>query len=376
MNAVTILYSAAAIQGVLLSVLLIRSAVNQPANKLLGLLTSVLAFHLVLVGFDNREFFMRFPHLSRISWIIGTLYWPLLFMFMRELIHRRKTKWVNAIMFLPFLIFLAIMLPWYLQSAEAKRSVITDYETASSADFGWINQTISILHILFQGYFLFYYLRYERNLKDEYSEIERFRVKWLKKFLWFVFIITTIAVFSFFARNFNWPLLSQLYQYHFLGVVLLFFWLSFNALTKPVLFGLHEATENDSKAPTITPQSEKRPTETDRSQEIFSQIRLLMEEEHLYRKKDLTLTELSQIVGVPRNLVSHAINTHYSGNFFDLVNDFRVEAFKAMLHEPAYQHMNLLGIAQEAGFNSKATFYSTFRKKTGKTPSEFADTKG
>jgi AraC-like DNA-binding protein len=41
---------------------------------------------------------------------------------------------------------------------------------------------------------------------------------------------------------------------------------------------------------------------------------------------------------------------------------------------PELNHLILTGIALEIGFNSKPLFNTTFKKLTGKTPSEFKKT--
>jgi AraC-like DNA-binding protein len=42
-----------------------------------------------------------------------------------------------------------------------------------------------------------------------------------------------------------------------------------------------------------------------------------------------------------------------------------------MLVNPKFRHLTNLAIAEEAGFNSKATFNAVFKKQTGQTPSEY-----
>jgi hypothetical protein len=54
---IQIIYSAASIQGLFLSLLLFRTKINQPANRILAILLLILSGHLILVGFDNRDFF-------------------------------------------------------------------------------------------------------------------------------------------------------------------------------------------------------------------------------------------------------------------------------------------------------------------------------
>jgi AraC-like DNA-binding protein len=214
-------------------------------------------------------------------------------------------------------------------------------------------------------------------LQEEYSEIESVRIQWLKHFLLLTLGATVLAVFSFFARTWQVPVLSQLYSFHFIGIVLLFYWLSYKALTQPVLFGIVKELPNNSSSESITSEStekyKKSSLEAEQLTFLFEKVKKVLENQQLYLKNDLTLTQLSAAAGIPRHQLSQAINSCYSGNFFDLINDYRVEAFKQFASQPDKKHLSLLGIAQEAGFNSKASFYAVFKKKTGMTPSEYLE---
>ena len=357
---VKIIYGAASIQGVFLSILLLRTRLNQPANRILGILLMLVSFHLVLVGFDERDFFLTFPHLSRVSWIIGALYWPLIFFFLQHITQTQPDRiWKSFWTFIPFFILLVIMLPYYTTSAAEKRALLNNFEEASRDDFGWINQVVSILHILFQTYFLIYYLRFEKKLYEEFSEVESLRIQWLKQFLILSLAATVLAVFSFFTRIWHVPVLSQLYSFHFIGIVLLFYWLSYKALTQPVLFGIvkEAAVHQHSDSGQKTEKYKKSSLEAEQLSSIFEKVKHVLRNQKLYLKNDLTLTQLSAAVGIPRHQLSQAINSCYNGNFFDLINDYRVDAFKQFASQSDKKHLSLLGIAQEAGFNSKASFY-------------------
>lgn len=370
---IQILYSAASIQGLFLSFLLLRTRINQPANRILAILLIILSFHLILVGFDNRDFFLAFPHLSRISWIIGSLYWPLIYLFVQYITQTQPNRiWKSYWLFTPFFILLMIMLPYYILSVEEKRALLSNFEEASRDDFGWINQVVSLLHIVFQTFILIYYLRFEKKLYEEFSEVESLRIQWLKQFLILTLTATMLAVFSFFARTWQVPVLSQLYSFHFIGIVLLFYWLSYKALTQPVLFGI---VKEQIQPTAIAPEEKykKSSLETEQLASMFEKVKQVLHHQQLYLKNDLTLTQLSAAVGIPRHQLSQAINSCYTGNFFDLINDYRVEAFKQFASQPDKKHLSLLGIAQEAGFNSKASFYSVFKKKTGMTPAEYLE---
>lgn len=263
-----------------------------------------------------------------------------------------------------------------MQSAVSKRAVLNNFEEASRQDFGPINQIVSLLHLVFQVFILGYYLRFEKNLYEEYSEVESFRIKWLKHFLIITLAATLLAVVSFFFRSWNIPVLSQLYSFHFIGIVLLFYWLSYKALTQPVLFGIvKDADPLPTSSEPIEPSDKYKKSSLEESQlaSIFEKIKSTLESNKLFLDNNLTLTQLSEAAQIPRHQVSQAINSCYTGNFFDLINDYRVEAFTQLATQPEKKHLSLLGIAQEAGFNSKATFYSVFKKKTGMTPSEFLE---
>ena len=70
-------------------------------------------------------------------------------------------------------------------------------------------------------------------------------------------------------------------------------------------------------------------------------------------------------------LLSAVINSGFSKNFNDFVNEFRVNVFKEKIKDPKLQHLTLLAIAFDCGFNSKATFNRSFKKATGLSPKEW-----
>jgi AraC-like DNA-binding protein len=53
------------------------------------------------------------------------------------------------------------------------------------------------------------------------------------------------------------------------------------------------------------------------------------------------------------------------------VNGYRIEEFKLRVENPQFQHLTLLGIAYDVGFNSKTAFNRSFKKITGMTPRDY-----
>jgi len=65
------------------------------------------------------------------------------------------------------------------------------------------------------------------------------------------------------------------------------------------------------------------------------------------------------------------INSLQGQNFYDFVNQYRVEEVKQLMNSPKATQMTLLGLGMEAGFKSKASFNRAFKKFTKMTPSEY-----
>jgi YesN/AraC family two-component response regulator len=107
--------------------------------------------------------------------------------------------------------------------------------------------------------------------------------------------------------------------------------------------------------------------------EIISRIVLLMEKEKLYQEPELTLQALSDKLAIPSYQASQIINDGLKRNFYDLVNNYRVEEAKRLLLDPKNTNYTVLSVGFEAGFNSKTTFNTVFKKFTGVTPTEYRE---
>ncbi|MBW8775091.1 MAG: helix-turn-helix transcriptional regulator [Stenotrophomonas sp.] len=84
----------------------------------------------------------------------------------------------------------------------------------------------------------------------------------------------------------------------------------------------------------------------------------------------LDLQSLSQRSGWSPNQVSQALNQGLGQSFSEFVTGFRITAAKSFLSDPA-DPRSVLDIGLAAGFGSKSTFNSAFKRATGQTPSEY-----
>jgi AraC-like DNA-binding protein len=93
-------------------------------------------------------------------------------------------------------------------------------------------------------------------------------------------------------------------------------------------------------------------------------------EDKVYLDPLLSLEKLSRITYIPRNYLSHIINTKYASNFNEFVNKHRIDAVIEKLKENSGREA-IINMAYEVGFNSKSTFNTAFKRYKKMTPSEY-----
>lgn len=96
-----------------------------------------------------------------------------------------------------------------------------------------------------------------------------------------------------------------------------------------------------------------------------------MSAKQLFLDPELTVEKLGQHTQLSPKLISAVLNQHVRKNFNGFVNEYRVDAVKQRLTDPAYGNLTLTGIAFDCGFNSQATFQRTFKQLTGVSPGEY-----
>jgi AraC-like DNA-binding protein len=104
---------------------------------------------------------------------------------------------------------------------------------------------------------------------------------------------------------------------------------------------------------------------------LREKITKAMETDCLYLNPELTIDDLSGSLGLQPRMVSQTINAGFGKNFFDFINTYRIEAAQQLFMENTDPKLTVLEVMYQVGFNSKSSFNTQFRKKTGKTPSEF-----
>lgn len=133
---------------------------------------------------------------------------------------------------------------------------------------------------------------------------------------------------------------------------------------REILFGQSAESKNE-KHPKYTNSA----LDSERRAKILDKIETLFTREKCYRNSRLSLDLLCKNLGDLPYVVSQTINESKYQNFYNLVNRYRIDEAKVLL----LQNLDrpILDIAYAVGYNSKSTFNTAFKKRTGMSPSHY-----
>lgn len=103
--------------------------------------------------------------------------------------------------------------------------------------------------------------------------------------------------------------------------------------------------------------------------DLLTRITTLMEEEELFRRKDLRVADIARELGTNTTYISACINGQTGVSFTDYVTGYRVRYAQKLMKEKPQTLLSHIG--EEAGFASEKSFYRAFKAVTGQTPSEW-----
>lgn len=309
---------------------------------------------LAMWDFQKKYYFIDFFG-DDIPWIL-LFFVPLLIYFLRSVNHRLANSRRLWFLTIPFLIFLIL-------------NLIIDLDV----DFGWISapffkQNMYSIYVV-EGYLAFAYsiflcsLSYYIILRSKETD----NIKWLKR-VWFFTLLLHLAWLSIVFIPETVFIENRRFGYHlWIGVSFFIYFLSYK--------GIYQLNLVQNQAAIRELLKQKSRIERTKSAAIgnahIETLKLLMEDEHLYRNSDLSLELVADRIGISVNYLSQQINTSLDKNFTSHINSYRVEDAKRMLVNPEFNQYSVLAIGLEAGFNSKSAFYNIFKKETGLTPNQF-----
>jgi AraC-like DNA-binding protein len=344
--------------------LFIRSQGKAISNKMLGLffLAKGIAIIDTIVRFNNEFVFTNAPGLFFIAGSFDFLFGPTLYLYVKSVVFTKFTlKKTDLIHLVPFVSYLAFFITTYhMYSPDVQRELIT----SGFFDTVFMNYVLwSVFHglvLLYMILILRLLLIYGGEIRNNYSNLKTINLAWLK-----IVMGGFVCMWSFYLIN------HMLYIFGFTMSTVL------NLCGKLTLVGFSSFLILRVLAhPTIIPGigtikgTNKIGCKTIR-QDDLEKLTSYMKTEKPYLEPNLAIQELAERTSISRRRLSYIINTEFNKNFFDFINEYRINEAKTLLAGPESSKKTILEILYEVGFNSKSVFNSIFKKQTGHTPSQF-----
>lgn len=319
----------------------------------------------------NRENGYPYPFLINTSTPLIFLHGPLMWFYIKSITEqhfRFKPKYL--LHFAPFVV-VVVMLSISMYRLPGHEKVLMESSEAFRKQISF-PVIIALVAIFTQGYFLWgLWLigNYKKRIENYFSEISTIDLTWLR-----ILLITCVVFYAgtsllyitdYIFNVFSYNLLQGIgYSYQSVFILVLGYrgYKQGNVFTnKQVTFDLDA----------VIPQEPEGYALTDRDKTFVEHLTGFMEAEKPYLKPELTLATLANMLKVNPDYLSGILNGKLNKNFFDFVNYYRIQEFKRISRKEKNSNITIMGMAWDAGFNSKATFNRVFKKATGRTPGEY-----
>lgn len=336
--------------------------INKKANQLLGLVTFIIVLWNIWILSLDFQIHHHIPFFYLLPLNYSLALGPLLYLYVKKITdfsHQFSKK--EALYFLPVSIECIVHL---MISRDAWTNHITAVETDTFLLLMPIVQFAAIVSVVVYCVYALQEIRkYHTWLQKNYSENEAYNLRWLYRLiiifavLWLLWGPYTIIDYT--VYHFQLGIDDYYPIYVLLSMITI--WISAEAFLRPevILLEANRKKDREKEKPSI------------QILEKASWLQEQMQMNRFYLDPSLTLRSLANNLEIHPNILSKIINDGLGKNFSDFINEYRVNAIVEKLHSGHYDHITLLGISLECGFNSKTTFNRVFKNIMGVTPLQY-----
>lgn len=336
------------------ALLAIKSPKSIWTNRLFSLLIFTVALFLLISS--QVEYFSVYPKFFLAAYVLIYLYCPLYNLFVQSTVLQQFSfKKNHLIQFLPASLYLLALSRWFIMSNEEIRSLLNQGAHLELS-------LMDVVSISANFYFIWASWKLRNQNKDSNAPYSR---NWAYACLNTALLIANIAWLIVVLRHLGLtdylpPLrLSTVYT----SMSLMIFAFGYFLIVNSGYFSVAQIVQNI--------KYRNVDLDENKTKELEKKIVTAFEDAKPYKNPEFSLTELSAICQMDKVKISFVLNTSMKMNFTELLNKYRVEEFLTLVQSGHYSNLSILGIAQEAGFSSKSTFYKAFKEIKGKTPKEY-----
>jgi AraC-like DNA-binding protein len=346
-------------QALFAALLMFTKTDRSVADKILTAWLSLLAIEFLTTGIDYDVY--GTPLLSSAFLLFN----PAFFLYVRALTRPRFTlRLLHLLHLLPFLCFETMA--YILKEPYALKDF---FDTDSTLWFRYAFVVASLASCLWYNILSIYMVHLHRmKLKDEFSTIDR-----QKRLGWLMFVIVLYNIYCLLAIVIGILVIlfdtrfEIQYQYQYSALLATAYILGFYGIRQKMIYLKIYPEPAAIEAPLIKPGLSAA-----RKEQILSQLLEHFGKERPYLNTELSMQMLSDHLNIPKHHLTEVLNQVLGRNFYQFVNEYRVNAVKEMLSKKN-QPWSMEAIGYECGFNSKSTFFTVFKSITGKTPLQYRE---
>lgn len=348
------------VQGFLLSVaIFVKSSKNNTANILLSLFIFCVSFSMIgrigpILSLTNSAFVM-----GAIMDLIIFSYGPLSYFYLKTLFNGKYSlQFKDVIHFVPFVVFLIYFSYRFFFEQHFNDSI---FHRNLDIVFVFL-ESMAILSNAVYIYIAYRMVKsYEKRTPIQLSYLPQ--IKYIKIFLLLISVIIFFWFFGFISKYNIHLQFGTAFSYNIVWALISFLTFAF-AYISFFESGIISIPEKIVKY-------EQGYFEDSYYDDLKSKLDQTILDESPFLNPKLTLSHLSISMGVNQRDLSRVINEYYGVNFYEFINNFRVDKFKQLVTSRDNNDFTIVALAYESGFNSKATFNTAFKKIMGCTPSQF-----
>ena len=357
-----------------IAILLLMALLLLLATKLrgeCGYIAAIIVFTTVPVYLYNMtrslEWFYIAQFLYPVIHSVNTMLLPLLWLFVRRNFDKDfKFNYKQKMHFIPTIICAVLYYVRIVSLTVPERINFMINENTGDDDWAILFNYVVIL-VQMVAYFaaIFWYLRkIKRSVGVDYSSAEYFQKRWIPRLMTLMAVLFLIVMIVHIISS-----TADIWLIPILNVIAMSY-LTYQTITN-LTYTPQISKINDVKDSTL---NKVFALNQEQMTGLCKQVTNYLCESQAYRNPDLSLSMLAVQTGISPKNISRSINGYLNKNFFDLVNEMRVEEAKKELLELG-ENYTVDSIVNSCGFRSRSTFFATFKKTEGKSPAQWLKSK-
>ena len=357
--------------AIFIALILVSKKNKSDADFILFLWLAVIATHLLSIYFFTTYRGEKYPSFVSLSMPLSLAHGPFLFLYASKKTSGKRITFYDFLHFIPLFLWFVFTFDFYSFTTKKQIEVFThqgkEFETQNV-----IRVTITYLSgIIYYIFSLLVLIKYHKKIKQHFSDVEKINFNWL-----LYFIIWNFLIWIFILCN------QEKIAYGLISFFIV--WIGFFGFRQTNIFLEkdnrldHQMSVNAQEVTTESFGNEINLESKHKNKLVNEEEVKIIEQKLLeyltihkpYLNPELTLQQLAENIGIHPNVLSYTINAALGKNFYDLINEYRIDEF-INLYQNSYNKYTILALALESGFNSKSAFNRNFKKIKGITPSEF-----